>query len=99
MSGGAGLCKWAPLFIGRRLACARVRYQQIYAAGEFSALSPGGEFITQIAFRPDAVVGAAFSSTLPVFVLTCPLPSRVQTLWAPSLPTTLARMIPLFMVG
>ena len=24
MSGGAGLCKWAPLFIGRRLACARV---------------------------------------------------------------------------
>ena len=42
------------------------RYQQVYAAGQFFALQPGGEFITQIAFRPDANFGAsAFSSTLP----------------------------------
>ena len=41
------------------------RYQQIYAASGFAGLAPGGEYITQIAFRPDASLGHAFSSTLP----------------------------------
>jgi hypothetical protein len=40
------------------------RYQQVYAASEFSALS-GPSFIAQILFRPDALEGGAFSSTLP----------------------------------
>jgi hypothetical protein len=40
------------------------RYQQIYSASEFGALASGGEFITQIAFRPDAA-STAFASTLP----------------------------------
>ena len=37
------------------------RYQQVYAASEFSALI-GPARITQIAFRPDAATGAAFST-------------------------------------
>ncbi len=37
------------------------RYQQVYAASEFSALT-GPALITQIAFRPDAGAGAAFST-------------------------------------
>jgi len=41
------------------------RYQQVYAASDFAALMAGGEFITQIAFRPDTVFGGAFSSVLP----------------------------------
>jgi hypothetical protein len=41
------------------------RYQQVYSASDFAALAAGGEYITQIAFRPDDNVGAAFSSTLP----------------------------------
>ncbi len=41
------------------------RYQQVYSASEFSGLRAGGEFITQIAFRPNASLGAAFSRTLP----------------------------------
>jgi len=41
------------------------RYQQIYAASDFTALAAGGEYITQIAFRPDAGGGGVFSSTLP----------------------------------
>lgn len=40
-----------------------VRYQQLYDASLFA--SSGAGFITQIIFRPDASVGAAFSSTLP----------------------------------
>jgi len=45
---------------------ASMRYQQVFASSQFSALLPGGEFITQIAFRPEASSnGAAFSSTLP----------------------------------
>jgi hypothetical protein len=40
------------------------RYQQVFAATEFSALS-GPELITQILFRPDSSTGFAFSSTLP----------------------------------
>jgi hypothetical protein len=40
------------------------RYQQVYASTEFAALS-GPAFITQLLFRPDAVFGFAFSSTLP----------------------------------
>jgi hypothetical protein len=40
------------------------RYQQIYNAGEFTAM-PGGGYITQILFRPDTGThGFAFSSTL-----------------------------------
>lgn len=42
------------------------RYQQVYAASEFAALSPNGALITQILFRPDGGgTGAAFTSTLP----------------------------------
>lgn len=41
------------------------RYQQVYSAGDFAALAPGGEYITRIAFRPDAPAGAPFSTTLP----------------------------------
>ena len=37
------------------------RYQQVYAASEFGALT-GPTLITQIAFRPDAQSGAAFST-------------------------------------
>jgi len=40
------------------------RYQEVFAASEFAALT-GLADITQIAFRPDASFGAAFSSTLP----------------------------------
>jgi hypothetical protein len=40
------------------------RYQQVYASTEFAALS-GPALITQLLFRPDAVFGFAFSSTLP----------------------------------
>lgn len=32
-----------------------MRYQQVYAATEFSALDPGGGFITEIFFRPDGM--------------------------------------------
>jgi MYXO-CTERM domain-containing protein len=38
------------------------RYQQVYGA---SAFSGGPILITQIAFRPDATFGSAFSTTLP----------------------------------
>ncbi|HAX77381.1 MAG TPA: hypothetical protein DCY88_16490 [Cyanobacteria bacterium UBA11372] len=40
------------------------RYQQVFAASEFSSLSESF-LITQILFRPDARMGSAFSSTLP----------------------------------
>ena len=40
------------------------RYQQLYAASQFTSIGSGG-FITQIIFRPDASDGAAFTSTLP----------------------------------
>jgi hypothetical protein len=36
------------------------RYQQLYAASQFG----GGGLITQIVFRPDAIAGQAFTSTL-----------------------------------
>ena len=39
------------------------RYQQVYAASEFSALAEPG-LITALAFRPDFEVGVAFSVTL-----------------------------------
>jgi hypothetical protein len=39
------------------------RYQQVFAASEFLSLS-GPQLLTQIAFRPDAEGGAAFSSTI-----------------------------------
>jgi hypothetical protein len=39
------------------------RYQQVFAASEFASL-PRPQRITQIAFRPDAHTGSAFSSTL-----------------------------------
>jgi hypothetical protein len=41
------------------------RYQQVYRASDFGAIPPGGALITQLAFRPDADLGVAFSSTLP----------------------------------
>lgn len=33
-----------------------MRYQQVFAAGEFASIRAGGEFITHIAFRPDGAV-------------------------------------------
>jgi hypothetical protein len=41
------------------------RYQQVYAASQFSGIPSGGGLITQIIFRPDAFSGGAFTSTLP----------------------------------
>jgi hypothetical protein len=41
-----------------------MRYQQVFQSTEFSAFG-GPALITQIAFRPDAVSGNAFSSILP----------------------------------
>jgi hypothetical protein len=41
-----------------------MRYQQVYGASDFSALSGPG-LITQILFRPDATFGAAFTSIAP----------------------------------
>ena len=40
-----------------------MRYQQVYAASQFVSIS-GGEMITGIAFRPDAVYGYAFAHTI-----------------------------------
>jgi hypothetical protein len=37
-----------------------IRYQQVFAASQFS----GAGFITEIAFRPDALLGSSFSATL-----------------------------------
>jgi hypothetical protein len=42
-----------------------MRYQQVFDASAFGQLAPGGEFITQIAFRPDAIFGDAFSTLFP----------------------------------
>lgn len=41
------------------------RYQQVYAASQFGGLPVGGGLITQIVFRPDAMFGSTFVSTLP----------------------------------
>jgi hypothetical protein len=41
-----------------------IRYQQVYMASQFGAVTPGGEMITQIAFRPNASDGYAFSHTI-----------------------------------
>ena len=41
-----------------------MRYQQVYNASLFSALG-GPQMITQIAFRPDGLLGSAYSVTLP----------------------------------
>ena len=41
------------------------RYQQVYAASQFSGIPSGGGLITEIVFRPDAFSGGAFMSTLP----------------------------------
>jgi len=46
------------------LEVSSMRYQQIYAASEFASLAAGGEFITELRFRPDATDGAAFSAAL-----------------------------------
>jgi hypothetical protein len=43
---------------------ASMRYQQGYAASQFSSLA-GPSWITQIAFRPDAPFGAVFATTFP----------------------------------
>ncbi len=44
---------------------ASARYQQVYAASQFSDFSKDLFLITQISFRPDSFRGAAFSSVLP----------------------------------
>ncbi len=41
-----------------------MRYQQVYTASQFGAISTGGGMITEIAFRPDAVYGYAFTHTI-----------------------------------
>jgi hypothetical protein len=48
-----------PFYIGNNSA----RYQQVFDASQFAAFSEPN-LITQIAFRPDAVFGRAFSPTL-----------------------------------
>ena len=50
----------APFNIG---GASEMRYQQVFAASDFASFS-GPQNITQIAFRPDARWGSAFSSTL-----------------------------------
>lgn len=61
------------------------RYQQVFAASEFSALS-GPELITQILFRPDGTTGYAFSSTLPNVQIdlstTAKVPDGLSTVFA-----------------
>ena len=39
------------------------RYQQVYAASQFSALPSGGAFITGLFFRPDCVLNKGGSRT------------------------------------
>jgi hypothetical protein len=41
-----------------------MRYQQVYAASQFGTIAAGGGMITEIAFRPDAVYGYAFTHTV-----------------------------------
>jgi hypothetical protein len=41
-----------------------VRYQQVYAASEFSAISPSGTYINGILFRPDGGQGHTFGVTV-----------------------------------
>lgn len=50
-------------FFGGLVTPTPLRFQQVYAASEFASLSRPLK-ITQIAFRPDAEMGSAFSSTL-----------------------------------
>src|SRR5205823_14144179 len=40
------------------------RYQQVYSASDFTVFGTSPRFITQVAFRPDAIYGSAFNSTL-----------------------------------
>jgi hypothetical protein len=42
-----------------------MRYQQVYTASQFGVFATGGAMITEIAFRPDAVYGSAFTHTIP----------------------------------
>ena len=41
-----------------------MRYQQVYAASQFGDIAAGGGMLTEIAFRPDAVYGNAFTHTI-----------------------------------
>jgi len=58
------LASSAPFHIGSTGIMDTMRYQQLYAASQFSNFRSGG-FITQIIFRPDISVGDPFISTLP----------------------------------
>jgi hypothetical protein len=58
----SGNANAAPFNIGF-FGLSSARYQQVFAASEFSSLS-GPQLITQIAFRPDATNATAFSSTI-----------------------------------
>jgi hypothetical protein len=42
-----------------------MRYQQVFAASQFSALNPLGGFITDIFFKLDGTFGSRFETTLP----------------------------------
>jgi hypothetical protein len=61
------------------------RYQQVFLATEFVSLSKQ-ELITQILFRPDAIFGDAFSSTIPDIQInlstTSAAPDRLSTTFA-----------------
>jgi hypothetical protein len=62
-----------------------MRYQQVYAASQFSALSSAGESITQIAFRPDATssVFAAVVTSLQINLsTTSATPDSLSTTFA-----------------
>jgi len=55
------------------------RYQQIYDASQFSALPPGGAYLTKIAFRVGAS-GSAFSATLPYVTISLASAQKTSSL-------------------
>jgi hypothetical protein len=57
-----GAVNVAPFDIGV-VYLSSMRYQQMYDASQFSSVTPGGGYITQIAFRAASIDGA-FSATL-----------------------------------
>jgi hypothetical protein len=52
------------------------RYQQVYAASQFAAFGGQPQLITQIAFRPDALLGSAFDTTFPDIRITLSTTSK-----------------------
>jgi hypothetical protein len=59
-----GAANVAPFDIGAEYLSS-MRYQQMYNASQFSGIAPGGEYITQIAFRAASIDGFVTGTTLP----------------------------------